>query len=320
MNTTSVGPLVRWYRGRGPWVKSVANGTTAFAVLYFGAIVENQVEILSEDSLWPTSIYHAVAILAVVVLVTMVSYSVRAYSMAIEKEELQRKETLSYAASLSEQFAIQVADETVTTLQAEIENNRALGTLVTNPARISAIVDNVYRLFEATYGESDKLENRVDFEATFIAKSYLDGGLTIPAYANRNRRAPRSMRHREGNPKHFDETVAAQLYRETNTTPRLQIISATDDPEYKYVELYPGQKERVKSSLVHPVLSPQNELVGVLVVHCNRARFFREEDRRYWTELLELFATRLALEKVKLDALCQSEVADALKTDPLRPF
>ena len=317
---TSVSPLVRWYRERGPWAKSLVNGVSAFVVLYFGAIVENQVQILSGDSLWPTSIYHAVGILAVVVVVTMVSYALRGYSMAFEREELRRKETLSYAASLSEQFAIQVADETVTKLQGEIENHRALETLVTNPARISAIVDDAYRLFEARYGESDKLENRIDFEATFIARSYLDEGLTIPAYANRNRRVPRSMRQREGNPRRFDGTVAAQLYRETNTTPRLQIISATDDPKYNYVEMYPGQKERVKSSLVHPVLSPQNVLVGVLVVHCNRARFFQEEDRRYWTELLELFAKRLALEKVKLDALCQPEVAGALRTEPLKPF
>ena len=317
---TSVSPLVQWYRERGPWAKSVVNGASAFVVLYCGAIVQNQVAVLSGDSLWPTSIYHAVGILAVVVLVAMGSYAVRTYSMAIEREELRRKETLSYAASLSEQFAIQVTDETVTTLQVEVENDRALETLVTKPARISTIVDDAYRLFEARYGESDKLENRIDFEATFIARSYIDGGLTIPAYANRNRRVPRSMRQRDGNPRRFDETIAAQLYRETNTTPRLQIISATDDPKYNYVEMYPGQKERVKSSLVHPVLSPQNVLVGVLVVHCNRARFFQEEDRRYWTELLELFAKRLALEKVKLDALCRPEVAGALGAKPLRPF
>ncbi len=313
-------PLIRWYRARSLWVKSVVNGVTAFIVLYFGAIVENQVEILSEGSLWPKNFYHAVSILIVVVLVTMVSYAVRTSSKAIEMEELRRKETLSYAASLSEQFAIQVADETVTALQATIENESALRALVTNPARISAIVHDVYRLFEAKYGESDKLENRIDFEATFITQSYLDSGLTIPAYANRNRRVPRSMKGRNGNPSHFDETVAAQLYREKKTTPRLQIISATDDPEYSYVEIYPGQKERIKSSLVHPVLSPQNALVGVLVVHCDRSRFFREEDRRYWTELLELFAKRLALEKVKLDALSESQVADALRTKPFRPF
>lgn len=312
--------LIRWYWERGLWVKSGVNGLTTFIVLYFGAIIENQVEILSDGSFWPTNLYHAFSILPVVVLVTMVSYSVRAQSKAVEREELRRKETLSYAASLSEQFTIQAADETVTALKVTIESKSALRALVTNPARISAIVDDVYRLFEARYGESDKLENRIDFEATFITQSYLDSGLTIPAYANRNRRIPHSMRDREGNPNHFEETVAAQLYREKKTTPRLQIISATDDPEYSYAEIYPGQRERIKSSLVHPVLSPQNVLVGVLVVHCNRSRFFLEKDRRYWTELLELFATRLALEKVKLDALSQSKVADALGAEPLRPF
>lgn len=316
----SLSPLIRWCRARSLFVKSMVNGGTAFIVLYFGAIIQNQVAILSDGSFWPQDIYHALLILAVVVLVTMVSYAARAYSMAIEREELRRKETLSYAASLSEQFAIQVADKTLTALQVTNESESALKALVTNPNRISAIVDDVYRLFEAKYGESDKLENRIDFEATFITQSYLDGGLTIPAYANRNRRIPRSMKDREHNPTHFDETIAAQLYREKGTTPRLQIISATDDPDCNYVEMYPGQKERIKSSLIHPVLSPQNVLVGVLVVHCNRSRFFREEDRRYWAELLELFATRLTLEKVKLDALCQSEVAHALGTEPLRPF
>lgn len=317
---TSLNSLIRWYREQNHWAKSLVNGVTVFMVLYFGAIVENQVAILSDGSFWPKNLWHAFLILAAVVLVTMVSYAVRAYSTAIESEELRRKETLSYAASLSEQFAIQVANETVTAIQVTIENESALKALVTNPDRISAIVDDVYRLFEAKYGESDKLENRIDFEATFITKSYLDDGLTIPAYANRNQRVPRSMRDRERNPSHFDETVAAQLYREKNTVPHLQIISATDDPKYGYMEIYPGQKERIKSSLVHPVLSPQNVLVGVLVVHCNRSSFFREDDRRYWTELLELFAKRLTLEKVKLDALCRSEVAHALGTKPLRPF
>ena len=65
---------------------------------------------------------------------------------------------------------------------------------------IKLLVEYLYALFESNYGQSEELERRINFEVTFMTKSFIDGNITIPAYANRDKRAPISMAKRQNIP------------------------------------------------------------------------------------------------------------------------
>jgi len=88
----------------------------------------------------------------------------------------------------------------------------------------------------------------------------------------------------------------------------------------EYHELYPGQKSRILSSVIYPVSSETNELLGTLVVHCNRIQFFLKEDSKYWSELLEIFSKRIALEKCKLDMLFKNLFGKKVSFSIDKPF
>lgn len=74
--------------------------------------------------------------------------------------------------------------------------------------------------------------------------------------------------------------------------------TSTDDT---YYETYQNQKDRIKSSVILPVLSHKNELLGTLVVHCNQPSFFRKSRFAFWKELLEIFSVELGYQKLLLD-------------------
>jgi GAF domain-containing protein len=158
-----------------------------------------------------------------------------------------------------------------------------------------------YSTFEAAFGKSLGDEERIDFEVTFMTKSYIDGEITIPAYANREGRAPRSMLLKATKPDIYATTITSVIYREVR--PSMHIIEDTSNREVDYQELYPEQKRRIRSSIVYPVLSDRNELLGTLVVHCDKANFFKRQHEKYWTDMLEIFAKRLAIAKARMDVL-----------------
>ena len=86
--------------------------------------------------------------------------------------------------------------------------------------------------------------------------------------------------------------------------------------------MYAGQLDRIKSSVVYPVLSDKSELLGTVVIHCNRAGFFRTAEERFWTKLIEPYAKRIALEKIKFDYLVSvdvSAIAGAITPEALKP-
>jgi len=176
---------------------------------------------------------------------------------------------------------------------------------------LQELVEAAYAAFEAAYSQTVASEERVDFEVTFMTKSYVDQCITIPACANRDGRAPRSMILRQQQNDIYDNTVTAVVYREKR--PSVRIIEDTLDPKANYQELYPDQNRRIRSSIVYPVLSDTNELLGTLVVHCDHAGFFRLAEEKYWTDVLEIFAKRLALVKLKLDKLARFVAAGSVE-------
>ena len=313
---------VLWHRSLPAGTKSFFAGIKLFTVLYGGAILENQVQVISKGDLWPQEWGHAAIVLLGVLTVSLLWYWGHNIAQREDQRHQERKETLQYGTSLANQYFNRTTEDTMARLTGEnscLSKGEVMKAFVTNPQRLQSTVDDAYQLFESRYGQSSKIENRIDFEVTFITKSYKDGYLTIAASANRNRRSPQSMGERARDCKIYENTIAAELYRLNNSTPVLRIIENTEKDE-SYKELYPRQKERIKSSLVHPVLSPNNELVGVLVVHCNKAGFFQCSFRKFWDELLETFAMRLAFDKVLLDTLANERTMKLFGLQPAAPF
>ena len=159
-------------------------------------------------------------------------------------------------------------------------------------------VNSCYEFFRNSFSDPNKLVDDIIFEVTFMTKSYKDGEITIPYSANKENRTPISMLQRKNNPNTFNDTETAKIYKMTR--PCMILIEDTYEDK-SYAEVYDGQKKRIRSSVVLPVLSHHNELLGTLVVHCNQAKFFKQTRYNFWRELLEMFSVELGYNKLMLD-------------------
>lgn len=237
-----------------------------------------------------------------VVFITVLTIVVLFYRVIVYARENKDKEKAKRISTLSHAY-VQMQRLTIDRINRNYsENPQNIFTVST--ADIQKIVDLAYNTFEASYGTSDSSDNRIDFEVTFMTKSYRDNKITIPASANRDRRSPISMLGRSDNNTIYDNTVTALVYRETR--PHTRIIEDTSNPDVEYQELYSGQSQRIKSSIVHPVLSERNRILGTLVVHCDAKNFFKKDDIKYWQDVLEVFAKELALLRLKFDQIFET--------------
>lgn len=213
----------------------------------------------------------------------------------VEKEMEKERSTKAHAHTLCDQA---LSNEIA---RASLEESSLGDTerMTTGHKTMQELVKATYQTFESAYGQVSKGKERIDFEVTFMTKSLRDNALTVAAAANKDNRMPRSLVLREQNPDIYGRTVSADIYRAPS--PRIAIIGDTSTETYN--ELYPEQKKRIKSSIVFPVLTPDYKLLGTLVVHCDKARFFSQDKEKYFSDLLEIFGKRIALEAVRLNRI-----------------
>lgn len=304
--------MVEKYKKLSPSIQTALVTLRNFVLLYAGMMAENQVQVISKGEWFPQEWSHAAILFSIFIVVGLGSHQIRMAQERLNARRNSRIETLVYAESLIDQYVT----ETCRTAELAIEENGTslVAAFVASPSRIQQLVTKVYQVFESRFAESGQMQNRINFKVTFMTKSFRDGEITIPAYANRAGRAPTSMQERPARPKLYENTVTASIYREPH--PKMQIIPDTHDKTVRYAELYAGQKDRIRSSIVYPILSSQNKLLGTLVVHCDRPCFFAEDERKFWEDLLHIFARRLAYEKVKIDAVHGPEKIVARLTHP----
>ena len=162
------------------------------------------------------------------------------------------------------------------------------------------VVESCYDFFESAFSKTGQLLEPIKFESTFMTKSYIDSEITIPCSANKEKRTPVSMLMRKENIKILENTETAKIYKMQN--PQMVLVEDTS-VNTEYAETYDKQKERIKSSIILPVKSHENELLGTLVVHCNQDGFFKKSRYAFWNELLELFSVELGYHKLVLDYL-----------------
>jgi len=160
------------------------------------------------------------------------------------------------------------------------------------------VVQSCYDFFDSAFSVSGQLVDEIKFESTFMTKSYCDGEITIPCSANKENRTPVSMLHRGSNPKIFEKTETAKIYKMDR--PVMVLVEDTSKNS-EYIETYSNQKARIQSSVILPVLSHENVMLGALVVHCDKAGFFKNEMYNFWNELLEMFSVEIGYQKLLLD-------------------
>lgn len=291
-------PLITKYRSLSTFWKTAIHAMVAAIVFFGGAILQQRIQKSATD---PTTeaITTSIALLILITVFIAIFYALRTKIESLEKGESAKLRQLLYASSLMDQFvAGQIRSLSVDSWESVPAEERARR-LIASVERLMDIVRATYQLFESHFGNAERAEDRIDFEVTFMTKSTKDGKITIPAYANRVGRAPISMLKRADNSDIYKTSVTAQIYEAAR--PEMRIVEDTGHANTSYTELYPGQKERIRSSIVFPVLDEDNRLLGTLVVHCNRPGFFRESERAHWRDLLEIFARRLALERIRIE-------------------
>lgn len=159
-------------------------------------------------------------------------------------------------------------------------------------------IKSCYAFFNSAFSETGELVDDIRFEVTFMTKSYRDGEITIPFAANKENRTPVSMLLRKENIQIFSKTETARVYRMDRPT---MILIEDTNRAATYEATYKNQKDRIRSTVILPVLSHRYELLGTLVVHCDRPGFFKEARRDFWRELLEVFSVELGYYKLMLD-------------------
>lgn len=160
------------------------------------------------------------------------------------------------------------------------------------------VVQSCYDFFDSAFSVPGQLVDDIKFESTFMTKSYIDQEITIPCSANKENRTPVSMLHRSCNSKIFANTETDKIYQMERP---VMILIEDTTKEQTYIETYANQKIRIKSSVILPVLSHENVVLGTLVVHCNKAGFFKKELYSFWNELLEMFSVEVGYQKLLLD-------------------
>jgi hypothetical protein len=267
---------------------------------YFAAFLGNWVTEVAQAKRPYGLLIHAAV---VIVLLTTIVVVVRAFNKAVNAYRVQReRETRAkvHAYTLTDRI---VVEWLARAHQWPGSGEAMVRCLITSLMPIQELVSAAYDTFEANFGFDEGSNERIEFEVTFMTKSYADGEITIPAAANRDKRSPRSMVLRAENPTIYNDTETASVYRAARPAPI--VVEDTRGTGTNYAELYAGQKDRIRSSIIYPVLSDRNELLGTLVVHCDVAGFFNQRRQKYWFELLEIFSKRVALEKMKLDKIVE---------------
>jgi GAF domain-containing protein len=234
--------------------------------------------------------------LIVVTFVSEAIENVREARDALERQGSNEQAVLNAARYFAEE---ELKDEVRWTTELDPSNRQV--SAPTDPLTLMRrVVESAYQLLETHYGRASRLAETIDFEVTFMTRSYRDEGITIAAWANRDGHRPKSLQSRPGNPTQYETTVTKAVYDDPRHSE--VIVEDTYDEEWKdHYNQYEGQRERIRSAIVWPVLSANYELLGTLVMHCDRPRFFLREDRKFWKEMCSVYARRLALARLRLD-------------------
>ena len=277
--------------------------SSAFLIIIFlaGAIMEEPLQwIFSGDkSHVPWGLFSIVIVLLFAVfygIIHMYSLHVLAqYKSDIEYQERTITDALEKLTKLDADYLATLGRFARNTDSKDLNFTEVF---ICSSSKIVATIGAFGDVVNSHHNRESSAMKRINFETTLITKSLIDSMLTIAAWSNRENRRPHSLDLRNQYPDIYSKTEAAKIMEERgrNTI----IIPNTSNPITNYSQLYDGQRYRIRSTVLHPVMSSENQPLGVIVLHCDEADFFKLDDVRYWRELMEIFSTPIAIELEKI--------------------
>lgn len=304
--------------------RSKAAITAALAALWLvaGYLLEPKVQLLWNEQ--PKKQLSGVA-WTIVAFVAVAIYGFARHLIGTTQEQIseRRRRQDSTIANAREKVAAVDKDSLVRLANVRSNLNLKISEYVEALAididRMEAVIRAIWEVVNSAHNPGSSSLDRLNLEVTLITPSIRDGKLTIAAWANRENRAPKSLQLREKDPEIYDKTKAAELIRDGDV--EVLVIPDTSPPEVRYSSLYDGQKRRIKSSVLFPVMSAHSEPLGVIVVHCDEVGVFSLEDKRYWKELLSVFAPALAmcLERIRAHNFAATRIGTT-SLMPVQPY
>jgi len=312
--------FVRWYFSLSRTIRISLQSLVTALIAYTSALLSVQIASILSIGSTLVFVFHAIVVIVLIAIIVFFSLFIGGYAEITEVEEIRKERALAYAHTLMDNWTSQCMQ--LLSALSQKDTSKQIYVLHDPLYSIRLLVRSLYETLEAHFSHAERISERIEFEVTFMTRSYLDGKITVAAWANRDGRMPTSLPIRKVNPDVYETTVTARLYQAQRPIP--QVVEDTLDAQYDYQELYDHQRDRIRSSIVYPVLSDQNQLIGTLVMHCDKPRFFLRSDLKYWRELLEIIAKRIALEKLSLDhAICgagEKRDKNTLDEQILHPF
>ena len=306
-----IGGLFVWFHNLQPSIKAAI--TSFFAVLAFviGALLESGVQRIggSQPGDVPWGLFWILLSVFIAAAMGAVHFW---YNRVLESQKQDRE---------IRERAIADARERITKLNVEqlircdalmeresVSLSELRSVLICELERINRLITAAWEVVNSHHNVSVAATDRLNFEMTLITQSLCDSELTIASWCNRDNFRPKSLLLRtEGDKTIYHRTEAAKMI-EKRITDTL-VIEDTSAPTENYEALYEGQKARIRSSVLYPILSPKSEHLGVLVLHCERTKFFRVNDARYWRELFSVFGPSIALELERIKAFNKAALA-----------
>lgn len=311
-----------------PSVKAAITSVFAIVAFVIGAILENGVQKVSGNQ--PGDVALGLLWILIALIIAAVWGALQYwYRRVLEfhAERVKAQERALADAQERQDRTIVDARERITKLNVQhlalcdaimekdiVSPDEFRSVLICEIDRIAELIIAAWEVVNSHHNVNVTATERINFELTLITPSLRDSELTIASWCNRDNRRPKSLLLRDEGDKHiYQRTEAAKLI--SNRVTDTIVIEDTSAPTENYEALYEGQKARIRSSVLHPILSPKSVHLGVLVLHCDRTGFFRAGDVRYWHELFSVFAPSIALEIERIKAF--NKAASAWPEPPI---
>jgi hypothetical protein len=289
---------MKWFAGLAdqcdPRCRRLVRAIGSAVLVYASALVGVQVTEVGGVEPWGTVLVHialVVVLVAVIYVGTLLGDHAAAQTTDDRLNLLRRAEHEAVTAVAVVQGEMEKLRDAPSTAMPYVPHDA----LVAIKAELKAL----YQALESSQWPVRTPGTWIEFQVTFMTRCDEDDEITIAAWANHADRRPPSLELRAIRPDLYEGSVTAEVYREDR--PSAHIVASTTRAGGLYRELYRDQKSWIRSTIVYPVVHRTHDLMGTLVVSCDADDYFRESDRGFWRELLDPFATRIALEKWRHD-------------------
>ena len=174
-------------------------------VAYVTALLSVQIAILFSIGSILAVIFHGVVVIVIMAIFIFIALSFRGFAEALAAGDTRRERALAYAHTLTDSWITQNMEH-IGEIGKVVNENKQIYVPHDPLFSIRILVRSLYETLEAHFSQAEHINERIEFEVTFMTRSYIDGKITIAAWANREGRMPTSLSIRQDHPNIYDAT------------------------------------------------------------------------------------------------------------------